>query len=251
MQLSYLLTDPLPFPARLPLLHMQYTSRAVRTYRGLGWNMVATRTAERDLPSTIFHSQVRTWPEGRRNISVPAAPKHHFTIFKGNIQKLYREFQKELHSSIPNVTVWRVLGKRLHLKAYRLSIPHLCTTLSVNVFVTHLEYYCEALFETTCINNSKYVRNMVKLVASTAYSRSPGTSLVLATANWYTALANERGVSYTLRRLKTFLLSSISPYQRTYDLLSSALDTFRFVRKVGNVSTSPHGVTTQGIVILI
>jgi hypothetical protein len=34
---------------------------------------------------------------------------------------LYRVFQKELYNGIPNVTVWRVLRKRLHLKAYKLS----------------------------------------------------------------------------------------------------------------------------------
>lgn len=83
MQLSYLLTDPLPFPARLPLLHMQSTSRAIRTYGRLGWNMAATRTTERDLPSTILHFQVRIWPEGRQNISVPVAPKHIPRFWKG------------------------------------------------------------------------------------------------------------------------------------------------------------------------
>jgi hypothetical protein len=31
-------------------------------------------------------------------------------------------FQKELYNGIPNVTVWRVLRKHLHLKAYKLSI---------------------------------------------------------------------------------------------------------------------------------
>jgi hypothetical protein len=31
-------------------------------------------------------------------------------------------FQKELYNGIANVTVWRVLRKRLHLKAYKLSI---------------------------------------------------------------------------------------------------------------------------------
>jgi hypothetical protein len=29
--------------------------------------------------------------------------------------------KKELYNSIPNVTVWRVLRKRWHLKAYKLS----------------------------------------------------------------------------------------------------------------------------------
>jgi hypothetical protein len=46
-------------------------------------------------------------------------------------------FQKELYNGIPNVTVWRVLRKRLHVKVYKLSIvQHLerwidCTPLSV------------------------------------------------------------------------------------------------------------------------
>jgi hypothetical protein len=31
-------------------------------------------------------------------------------------------FQKEIYNGIPNVDVWRVLRKRLHLKAYKLSI---------------------------------------------------------------------------------------------------------------------------------
>jgi hypothetical protein len=30
--------------------------------------------------------------------------------------------KKELHNGIPNVTVWRVLQKHIHLKAYKLSI---------------------------------------------------------------------------------------------------------------------------------
>jgi hypothetical protein len=49
---------------------------------------------------------------------------------------------KELYSGIPNVNVWRVLRKLLHLKAYRLSIVQgaerwiVCKPLSVNVFVS-------------------------------------------------------------------------------------------------------------------
>jgi hypothetical protein len=35
---------------------------------------------------------------------------------------IYRVFQEELHNDIPNVTVWRVLRKRLDLKAYKLSV---------------------------------------------------------------------------------------------------------------------------------
>jgi hypothetical protein len=48
-----------------------------------------------------------------------------------------RMFQKELCNGIPNVTVWRVLRKCLHLKAYKLSfLEHLelrivCTPLSL------------------------------------------------------------------------------------------------------------------------
>jgi hypothetical protein len=52
-----------------------------------------------------------------------------------------RVFLKELYIGIPTVTVWRVLPKRLHLKAYKLSIvQHLerwivCTPLRVNALV--------------------------------------------------------------------------------------------------------------------
>jgi hypothetical protein len=61
----------------------------------------------------------------------------------------YRAFQKELYSDIPNVTVSRVLRKRLHLKAHKLSTIHqleqwiVCTPLSVNMFVTQhwFEYF--------------------------------------------------------------------------------------------------------------
>jgi hypothetical protein len=35
---------------------------------------------------------------------------------------MYMVFQKELYHGIPNVTVWRVLQKLLHLKEYKLSI---------------------------------------------------------------------------------------------------------------------------------
>jgi hypothetical protein len=36
--------------------------------------------------------------------------------------KLYRVFQKELYNDIPNVAVWPVLRKRLHLKVYKISV---------------------------------------------------------------------------------------------------------------------------------
>jgi hypothetical protein len=35
---------------------------------------------------------------------------------------MYRLFKKELYNNIPNATVWRVLRKRLHLKAYKQSV---------------------------------------------------------------------------------------------------------------------------------
>jgi hypothetical protein len=50
---------------------------------------------------------------------------------------MYRVFQKELYNDIPNATVWRVLRKLLHLKAYKLSIVQgverwiVCMPLSV------------------------------------------------------------------------------------------------------------------------
>jgi hypothetical protein len=70
---------------------------------------------------------------------------------------LYRIFQKELYIGILNVTVWRMLRKCLHLKAYKLSNFQgdvrwiACTPVSVNIFVTpatqqHLAYHCIALF---------------------------------------------------------------------------------------------------------
>jgi hypothetical protein len=52
-------------------------------------------------------------------------------------------FQKELYNVIPNVAVWRVLRKRLHLKMYKLSIIQgvkrwiVCTPLIVNVNTRH------------------------------------------------------------------------------------------------------------------
>jgi hypothetical protein len=76
-------------------------------------------------------------------------------------------FQKELYSGNPNVIVWLVLRKHLHLEAYKLSSVQdverwtVCTPLSVNVSVTlttqqHLEYHCEALSETPCITSRSH-----------------------------------------------------------------------------------------------
>jgi hypothetical protein len=36
--------------------------------------------------------------------------------------EIYRMFEKELCNGIPNVTVWRMLRKRLYLRAYKVSI---------------------------------------------------------------------------------------------------------------------------------
>jgi hypothetical protein len=62
----------------------------------------------------------------------------------------YMVFKKELYNGIPNVTVWRVLRKRLRLKVYKRLMIFM--PLSVNIFVTlatqqHLEYHCTALFK--------------------------------------------------------------------------------------------------------
>jgi hypothetical protein len=47
-------------------------------------------------------------------------------------------FQKQLYNGIPNVTVWRVLRKRLHLKAYKLFIvKHLNTVTFEKLSLKH------------------------------------------------------------------------------------------------------------------
>jgi hypothetical protein len=47
-------------------------------------------------------------------------------------------FQKELYNGIPNVTVWRVLWKRSHLKAYKLSIVQgACKVIIETPFITN------------------------------------------------------------------------------------------------------------------
>jgi hypothetical protein len=56
---------------------------------------------------------------------------------KTHTPNMYMVFRKEFYNGISNVNVWRVLRRRLHLKAYKLSIvKHLerfliCTPLSV------------------------------------------------------------------------------------------------------------------------
>jgi hypothetical protein len=44
--------------------------------------------------------------------------------------------KKQALQGIAKVTVWRVLPKRLHVRAYKLSIVQHLEPLSVNVFVT-------------------------------------------------------------------------------------------------------------------
>jgi hypothetical protein len=62
------------------------------------------------------------------------------------MSSLYMVFQKERYNGIRNVTVWRVLRKRLHLKVYKLSIvQHQGVDLPI--------YHCKALFETLCITS--------------------------------------------------------------------------------------------------
>jgi hypothetical protein len=54
---------------------------------------------------------------------------------------IYRKFQKGLYNGIQNFAVWRVLQKRLHLKAYKLCIISFQS--------------CKALFETPCTMKGK------------------------------------------------------------------------------------------------
>jgi hypothetical protein len=76
-------------------------------------------------------------------------------------------FQRYLYNSIPNVTLRRVLRKRLHLKAYKLSIVQgvecltVCTPLRVNVFVTltthNMWSIIVKLFLKLCITSESYI----------------------------------------------------------------------------------------------
>jgi hypothetical protein len=62
---------------------------------------------------------------------------------------IYRMFQKEPYNCSPNVTVWLVSRKRLHLKAYKLSIFQ---------GVEHLERHGKALFEAPCITSRIHIK---------------------------------------------------------------------------------------------
>jgi hypothetical protein len=60
-------------------------------------------------------------------------------------------FKKERYNCIPNDTVWRVLRKRLHFKAY--TYKRFRTTRHT----AHLEYHCKTLFETLCITSESRI----------------------------------------------------------------------------------------------
>jgi hypothetical protein len=79
-------------------------------------------------------------------------------------------FQKELYNSILNITVRRVLRKRLLLKAYKLFAVQgverwiVRTPLRVIASVTlaaqkYLEYYCKVLFETSRITSGSNIES--------------------------------------------------------------------------------------------
>jgi hypothetical protein len=87
-------------------------------------------------------------------------------MFQNTRYSIYRVFIKELSNGVSNATALRVLRKRLDLNAYKLSIIQgverciVCTTLSVNVFMTyatpqHLEYHSKALCETPCVTSEQ------------------------------------------------------------------------------------------------
>jgi hypothetical protein len=57
---------------------------------------------------------------------------------------VHRVFQKEFYRGIPNVTVWRVLRKRSHLREYKLSIVE-------GVDLLH----CDSATHCTCLQCSK------------------------------------------------------------------------------------------------
>jgi hypothetical protein len=56
------------------------------------------------------------------NVEVRNAPHFWKKTHCRHVPRKYTVFHKELCNGIPNVTVWRVLAERLHLKVYKLSI---------------------------------------------------------------------------------------------------------------------------------
>jgi hypothetical protein len=63
-------------------------------------------------------------------------------------------FQKELYNVIPNCCVWRVLLKRIHLKAYNFTIPLLfiVTTTTTTTTTTAAAAAAAAISIATTIN---------------------------------------------------------------------------------------------------
>jgi len=60
-----------------------------------GWNLTATRTTERDLPSSVLCFQVRTWPKRAQNISVLSKPKHISRFCKERFRKFKERLKRE------------------------------------------------------------------------------------------------------------------------------------------------------------
>jgi hypothetical protein len=63
----------------------------------------------------------------------------------GNEFSGYRVFQKELYNGISNLTVWRVLRKHLHIKAYKLSIGIALVNVVMNFLCIKCWKYIEWL----------------------------------------------------------------------------------------------------------
>jgi hypothetical protein len=66
-------------------------------------------TTVRFRPGVHFESYITRWKETRKKRKTMYIHTH-----------IHKVFQKELYSGVTNVTVWRVLLKRLHLRAYNL-----------------------------------------------------------------------------------------------------------------------------------
>jgi hypothetical protein len=60
----------------------------------------------------------------------------------------YRVFQKEFYNCIPNVAVWRVLRKRLRLKAYKLYIVQRLYPLLIRASI---DFVCTSAVRTASI----------------------------------------------------------------------------------------------------
>jgi hypothetical protein len=54
------------------------------------------------------------------------------------MERLHKVFRKEFYIGIPNVTMWRVLWKRLHLKTCKVSIVNILLSLHIFWNTLHL-----------------------------------------------------------------------------------------------------------------